>query len=305
MIKWGIFDMSNILYKTFFVHHNEDEITIAGLAMHSALVTLNKYFREQKFNKIIMVFDRSSWRKEYTSSAECISKKPYKGNRRQSMTPGQKAKYELFCQHLADFEQLVTNHSSIITLAADRLEADDLMAGAIQVLSLDPTNEMVLISADKDMIQLLGYPNVKLLDPATGKFRTLDEWNGSAEYFMFMKCLRGDAGDNVGSALPRVRETRIKKAYDDPYERANMMNETWNGADGTTFVVKALYKENELLMDLAAQPDDIQKLMIKTVVNAIKNPGKFSYFHFLQFLGRFDLKKVAEQADSFVPLLSR
>lgn len=304
-MKYLVFDMSNLLYRTFFAHHTEDDITIAGLASHSALTTLNKYFREQKPQKVVAAFDRTSWRKAYTAGEECISKKPYKGNRRQSMTPAQKIKYEQFCAHLNEFETLITENTSIISLAGATLEADDLMGGFVQVVTLDDANEVVIISGDKDMIQLLRYPNVRVIDPATGKDRSLEDWNGDADYFMFMKCIRGDAGDNVQSALPKVRETRIEKAYKDPYERANLMNESWKGVDGREFVVKDLYKENQLLMDLAAQPDDIQSLIVKTVVKAMKSPGKFSYFHFMKFLGKYELKKVAEQADNFVPLLSR
>jgi hypothetical protein len=305
MTKWLTFDMSNLLYRTFFAHTTEDDVTIAGLASHSALVTLNKYFREQKPNKVVAVWDRDSWRKEYTKSEECISKKPYKGNRRQSMTPKEKIKYEQFCAHVNDFEKLISENSTIISLAGARLEADDLIAGFIQVQTLKPENEITVISQDKDMIQLLRYPNTRVIDPASGKDRTLEEWNDDPDYFMFMKCLRGDAGDNVQSAFPKVRETRILKAYTDPFEKANLMNSKWTGLNGTEFVVKDLYKENQLLMDLTMQPDDIQLLIVRTVVDALKNTGKFSYFHFMKFLGKYELKKIAEQADNFVPLLSR
>ncbi len=304
-MKYLLFDMSNLLYRTFFAHTQEDDTTIAGLASHSALVTLNKYFREYKPHKVVAAFDRPSWRKDYTASEECVSKKPYKGNRRQTMTPSEKLKYEQFCAHLNDFETLITDYTTIISLAAAKLEADDLMAGFVQVQTLDPTNEIIIISQDKDMIQLLRFPNVRVVDPATGKDRTLAEWDNDADYFMFLKCIRGDPGDNVQSALPKIRETRIKKAYTDTFERANLMNETWKGPNDNEFMVKKLYKENQLLMDLQMQPDDIQRLIVQTVVKAVKNPGKFSYFQFLQFLGKYELKKVAEQADSFVPLLSR
>lgn len=304
-MKYLVFDMSNLLYRTFFAHHTEDDVTIAGLATHSALITLNKYYREQKPDKIVAAFDRTSWRKEYTASEDCLSKKPYKGNRRQTMTPAQKIKYAQFVSHLNDFETLVTEHTTIITLAGAGLEADDVMAGFVQVQTLDPENEITIVSQDKDMMQLLRFPNVKLLDPASGKFRTLEEWDNDPDYFMFFKCIRGDAGDNVASAYPKVRETRIKKAYTDAFEKANLMNETWKGVDGREFVVKDLYKENQLLMDLSMQPDDIQLLTVKTVLEGLKTSKKFSYFHFMKFLGKYELKKVAEQADNFVPLLSR
>jgi hypothetical protein len=304
-MKYLLLDISNLLYRTFFAHHTEDDITIAGLATHSALLTLNKYYRQHKPHKIVMAFDRKSWRKDYTASEECLSKKPYKGNRRQGMTPREKIKYDQFCKHLAEFEVIIRDHTSIITLVNDGLEADDLIGGFVQMLTLDPINEITIISGDKDMIQLLGSPNVKLIDPATNKERTLEEWDMDPEYFMFEKCLRGDSGDNVSSAYPKVRSVRIKKAYIDPLERANLMNETWKGADGTEFVVKNLFKENQLLMDLRYQPEEIQKRIITTILLAMKNPGTFSYFHFMKFLGRYDLKKVAEQADTFVNMLSR
>lgn len=305
MIKYLVFDISNLLYRTFFAHTTEDDITIAGLATHSALLTLNKYYREHKPHKIVMAFDRPSWRKDYTATEACLSKKPYKGNRRQNMTPAQKVKYMQFCQHLTEFETIITDHTTIVSLANEGLEADDLMAGFIQVMTLDPENHVTIISADKDLLQLLGPPNVRLIDPATGKDRTLEEWNNDPEYFLFEKCIRGDPGDNVQSAYPKVRSTRIEKAYKDPYERANLMNASWKNHDGTEYIVKQLFKENELLMDLRCQPQDIQVRIVKTILSAIKNPGTFSFFHFLKFLGRYDLKKVAENVDSFVPMLSR
>lgn len=303
--RYLVFDISNLLYRTFFAHRGEEDITLAGLAHHMALSTLNKYFRQYKPHKIVMCFDRTSWRKEYSVSEQSISKRPYKGNRRQKMTPKDKVKYQEFLDHLADFEILMRDHTSIITLAGDGLEADDLVAGFVQIYSMEEDNEIIVISGDKDMIQLLGYPNVRIVDPATGKDRTLDEWDGDAEYFMFEKCLRGDLGDNVMSAYPRIRSTRIKKAYENELERVNLMQESWKNPEGDEFMVKEVFKENQLLMDLRKQPDHIQLRVIQTVLAGMKNPGAFSYFHFMKFLGKYELKKLAEQADQFVQMLSR
>ncbi len=305
MTKYLVFDISNLLYRTFFAHHTEDDITIAGLATHSALLVLNKYYRQFKPHKIVMAFDNQSWRKDYTASEACISKKPYKGNRRQGMTPREKIKYDQFCAHLAEFQVIIRDHTSVITLSNEGLEADDLVAGFVQMQTLDPENHITIVSGDGDFIQLLGTPNVRLIDPATGKDRTLEEWDGDAEYFLFEKCLRGDRGDNVQAAFPRVRSTTIKKAYTNEFEKTNLMNQTWKGTDGTEYIVKHLFKENQLLMDLRCQPEDIQVKIMTTILAALKNPGTFSYFHFMKFLGKYELKKVAEQADQFVNMLSR
>ncbi len=294
-----------MLHRSFFANKEHDVELGTGLAHHTALVTLQKYFRDYKPHKVVMVFDRASWRKHYTADETlCVSGKKYKGNRRQNMTPSEKERYTKFLNHVSDFESLMRTHTSVICLGEDGLEADDLIAGFVQK---HPEDDVIVVSADKDFIQLLAHDNVSLIDPMTGKDRRKDEknWNGDAQYFLFEKCLRGDDGDNVQSAYPRVRATRIKKAYTDPFERVNLMNETWRDATGKEFVVKHLFEENRVLMDLSAQPECVVRRIHEAIDNALANPGKYSHFHFLKFLGRYDLKKIADNIDTFVPLLSR
>jgi len=303
-MKYLVLDISNLLYRTFYANKGEDDITLAGLAHHQALLTLNKYYRAHKPDKVVMCFDRKTWRKEYTKSEKCISGKLYKGNRRQDMTPKEREKYELFLEHLSEFEELMNVRTSVVCLAADGLEADDLAAGFVQMYSGDD-NEIVVISTDKDYIQLLGFPNVTLINPADDKERSLDNWGGDAELFIFEKCVRGDAGDNVQSAYPRVRTTRIQKAYNDPLERVNMMEETWTNHEGKEMRVKDVFKENQLLMDLRKQPEEYRNLIKETILNEMEDPGTYSYFHFLKFLGKYDMKKLAGQAEQFAEMLSR
>lgn len=305
-MKYLIFDITNLLYRTFHAHKQETDF--AGLAHHTALVTVQKYYRHFKPHKIVMCFDRSSWRKDYTASPECVSKKPYKGNRRQKMTPKEKLRYEEFVQHIADFEEMIRKHTSIIALAGTGLEADDLIAGVVEtvpVISDDPEPEFIIVSADQDFLQLLRHSNVRLINPADGKDRTLDDWDGDANLFMFEKCFRGDASDNVQSALPRVKKTRIRKAYNDAFERANLMMSTWTNLDDQEFVVKHLFEENQILMDLTKQPNNIRKRIVTSVLEGWRNPGTFSYFLFMRFLGKYELKKLADQADQFAEMLSR
>lgn len=299
-------DVSNLLYRTYFANKDEDVVTISGLAMHQGLVTLNKYFKDYKADKIIMCFDRACWRKDYTKSDKCLSGKVYKGNRRKDMTQKERAKYEAFLEHLKEFENLMKKHTSIVCLAAEKLEADDLVAGFCQMY---PDDKITIFSTDKDFMQLLGNPNVTLINPANGQPRTLTEekedYHGDAEYFMFFKNLRGDPGDGIHSAYPRIRKTRIEKAFNDPLERVNMMHEKWTNHEGKEFMVKNIFKENELLMDLSKQPEEIRDLIKSTIEKEMKDPGTYSYFHFMNFCGKFKLKKVAASAENFTPMLSR
>jgi hypothetical protein len=302
MKRWLVLDVSNLLWRSFHANPNIDEEDVAGMAHHMALQTMNKMYRDNRpVDRIVMAMDRSSWRKEYTASEACLSKKPYKGNRRQNMTPKQQERYGKFKNHVREFEQIIADHTSIVALQCDRLEADDLIAGFVQ---MHPDDEIVIISADKDMIQLLDHPHVTLIDPMTGKKRGLEEWDGDVGYFLFEKNIRGDLGDNVCSAYPRVRSARIRKAYDDAYELVSLMNETWT--DGKNeFIVKHLYRENELLMDLKKQPADIRELIINTITTEMAKQKKYSHFHFLKFCGQYKLKKIVEGIDNYLPMLSR
>lgn len=304
-MKYLILDATNVLYRTYFAHQNGGDVEdISGLAVHSALITLNKHYTKHQPHKLVLCFDRHNWRKDYTASDDAITKKQYKGTRRKNMTEAEAKRYTLFCQHIEEFEIMMRDHTGVITLAADGLEADDLVAGVIQTMEVKDNNpSFVVISGDKDLIQLLGHDNTILIDPAKGKERTLEEWDGDAGLFMYEKCIRGDAGDNVQSARPRLKSTRLRKAYNDPYEHENLMREVWSDKDGTEFVVKKLFEENKKLMDLSAQPEDIRLKIVETVLRGFDNPGQFSYFHFMQYAGKHQLKKVADSADRYAKML--
>lgn len=318
-MKICVFDLSNILYRSFYANRDDsDDLLTAGLAHASGLMSMNRWFNQIKPDRIYACFDRPSWRKEYTKSDDCISKRPYKGNRRQTMTPQQRKKYEQFLQHVAEFEEILKTHTSIHVLSEDLLEADDLMAAVVFHCSQNTTpstdliefndnalNEITIISSDKDLIQLLKYPNVKLIDPSSGKERTLSEWDNDVEWFMFEKCMRGDRGDNVMSALPRVLTTRLKKAYKDDYEYVNLMNESWSLATtNQTFKVSDIFEENKLLMDLHCQPQHIRDKMQTCIEVENTRVKHFDYFQFVRFLGKYQLKRISEQLATFVPMLS-
>ena len=181
------------------------------------------------------------------------------------------------------------------------LEADDLIAGFAEIYS--DNDKVIVITADKDMMQLLRYENVTLVDPTTGDHRTLQEWNNDADFFMFSKQLRGDVGDNVQSAYPRLRATKIKEAYDDPFKRTNLLKETWTDQSGRTLEVGLLFEENELLMNLFKQPTCIRRKIFETIEDGMSHTGKFSHFQFLKILGKHQLKNVSKNFESFIPLL--
>ncbi len=301
-----MFDISNLLYRAFYAQKDDDSETIKGMAVHIALTTLNKYYKEYTPRKrVVMTFDRSSWRKEHTANNPHL--KPYKGNRRTDLTQAQEQKYADFQNHLTEFEQIIRDYTTILALAGDRLEADDLMAGFVQQ-HLD--DDIVIITADSDIAQLFKHTNVNIISPATNKPQSLEKYDYDPDYYLFQKCIRGDSTDNIQSAYPRVRQTRIKEIYDDVnnsdgYKYVKFMKETWIDQKGITHIVEDMFKENQILINLEKQPLDIREIMNSVITEELELNKKFSLFHFLKFLGKHELNKIKESIDNFVPMLSK
>jgi hypothetical protein len=308
-MKRLIFDTANILFRVAAAngaHNNAGTAEEkAGLAMHIALRSLNRFYKQFKPDQVAVTFEGSkNWRKGWTASPECKSKKLYKANRVKdsSMIP--------FFELIKAFEDLARKHTSLVCLSHPELEGDDIFAGYVQRFAAQG-DEVIGISGDKDFVQLLKHPNFTLINPDKGKPRTLIDVCGvdDADYFMFEKAFRGDKGDNVFPAYPRVQAKRLQKAINDDYELTKLMNETWQFKDPetgeeTTYLVSELFEENNILMNLEMQPRYIRKIIDETLDYELVNHGKFSLFHFSGFCGKYGLKQIAEDATAFVNMFS-
>lgn len=303
-------DASNFLYKTFFKHIKESLDISISVCHHVTLMSINKYFKKYQVDEVVVAFDAFSWRKTYTSDPSvCITHQKYKGHRRAEMTPTDKEKMEKFDEHIPQFKELFQTLTNCIVLHEQYLEADDLIAGFIQ---MHPDDDHILLSADKDFMQLLGRNNLRLINPVDEKERTLAEFDDDPYYFIFQKCFRGDRGDNVMSAYPRLRETKIKAAYTDPLLRTNLMqnefsvmvNKDSGMPEERTYLTEEVFEENELLMDLTKQPDTIRALMDSSIKASIENRGKFNYIEFLRYCSKYDLENIRKMVDDFIPMLT-
>lgn len=320
-----IVDISNLFWRSVAAQQRygpADATDSAGLGLHMCLMSLRKHYNAIQPHSVAVAFEgKQNWRKTYTKSEECYSKRLYKGNR--VLDPNMAVLFEV----LKSFEDLVTNHTRIATLQHNLLEGDDLISGYAQYFSQPHEgspegDEVAILSGDKDFVQELDNPNVTLINPDDGKPRTLIDVCGvdDAGYFMFEKAFRGDAGDNVLPAYPRIRKTRLQKAYGvrgteanaewaDAFELSNILAHQWEFLDTETgdkrmMSVEKMFEENNLLMNLRGQPEDIRNLIRETVIEQSQRTGEFNFFKFNQFLGKYKLQQVADRASDFVGLFS-
>ena len=312
-------DVSNLFWRSVSAQQRygpADATESAGLGLHMCLMSLRKHYNSIKPQKLAIVFEgKQNWRKEYTRSDECYSKRLYKGNR--TADPSMAILFDI----MRAFEDLARQHTNIVTLVHPELEGDDLIAGYAEHFA-GLGDEVTILSGDKDFVQMLDIPGVTLINPDDGKARDLKTVCGvdDAGYFMFEKCFRGDGGDNVLPAFPRVRKARLHKAYGvvgdkvdvskaDAFELSNLLNSQWEFMDPETgdkrmLLVEKMYEENNLLMNLRGQPERIRNLITEVIQHESDNHGQFNFFKFNQFLGKYKLQQIAERSQDFVGMFS-
>lgn len=303
MKKRMVIDTANLLFRVAAVNSKFNQGTPeekAGLAMHMSLNVINKFFKAIRPEQIAVTFEgHSNWRKKYTMSEECLSQRKYKANRVKdpSMIP--------FFELIAGFEDMVRNHTSMVCLQHPECEGDDMVAAFCQYY---PDDQIYVVSGDSDFNQLLRYPNVDILKPdSTTPFRA-NNADFDPEYFIFEKCFRGDKKDNVFPAYPRVRAEKIKKAFTDEYARNELFKTELEFLDDNgnkvKHVVGDLWLENKLLLDLECQPEEIRIKMMETVKKETEQHGKFNLFYFQKFLGKYQLKQIADNVTQYIDLFS-
>jgi 5'-3' exonuclease len=301
-----------------------DEWAKLGMALHLTLASTNMVVRNHKIDHVIFCLEGKSWRKSIYPQ--------YKAHRavaNQAMTEAQKDENDMFWETYATFTEFLKEKTNCSVLRHPEAEADDLIA---RFIHLHPDDTHIIVSSDSDYLQLINE-SVHQYNGVTNELITLDGYfkdngkqvlnkdktpkllEGSPDYLLFKKIIRGDAGDNVFSAYPGVREkgtknsVGISEAYEDRtaqgYKWNNFMLQRWTDHNGEEHRVKDKYDLNKTLIDLTAQPQDIKDKvdnMIRSDLRVHTTPQVG--LHFMKFCGKYELTKISDQATSYAQWLN-
>lgn len=264
-----VVDISNLVHAAKYSTMKESEFS-EGLIMHSVINSILYSAQQFSVDGILIAMDgANNWRfKLYPE---------YKGNREaDEYTPRLRA-------ILIELGEFFNSCTSIPAIRVDGAEADDVIA----VTAQNTTNNIVILSTDKDFVQLCN-DKVRLYAPTL----QLERISEDPKYDLFLKCIRGDRGDNVFSAYPRVRETKLKEAWGNPLDMINLMETVL--PDGKT--VKELYEFNKSLVDLTKQPTEIRLAILDVINNIDKSNLKYDFMKTIKFFGRHGMVNMANEA---------
>ena len=169
--------------------------------------TVDSLKKSYKASHVIIACDQGS-----SSYRKALSPE-YKQNRKdkqEQQTDAERAAFELFFEDFLATIAAIETTTSYPVLKFQGVEADDIAAYIVSQKSKLSTDDIWLISSDRDW-DLLVQPGVSRFSYVTRKEVTIDNWNDHYDFdpedYISIKCLTGDSGDNV-AGVPGIGPKR-------------------------------------------------------------------------------------------------
>lgn len=186
-------DFSQIFISSFMTQNkiakgSEDYMSFVR---HLVLNTLRHY--KTKFKNdgemVICCDGPNSWRKDYFPL--------YKGSRKK-MREDSSVEWSKLFDSLSIMKEELKNYFPYKVLSFDRVEADDIIATLAK--KYHTKESIVIVSGDKDFIQLQRFKNVKQFSPVINKLLKSSEYGG-ADVYLKTHIITGDRGDGIPNIL--------------------------------------------------------------------------------------------------------
>ena len=266
-----IMDLSQVMISNLMIqlgNHTNADIE-EDLLRHMVLNSVRAYnvkFKDE-FGEMIIACDAgNNWRRQVFPY--------YKANRRKNREKSE-INWTVVFETLNKVRDELKDYFPYRVIRVDGAEADDIIGTLAQTYG--NTNEKILIlSGDKDFVQLQAFMNVQQFDPVQKKWRKTND----VDKFMKEHIIRGDAGDGVPNFLS-ADDTFVVGARQKPISQKKL--DQWLDADPKEFCDEKMlrgYLRNQQLVDLNFIPPDIKKeVLVQYEQQAGKGRDKlFNYF---------------------------
>ena len=290
-----------------------------GLSFHIMFNSVKKANNMFNGDHVVFCLEGRSWRKDVYE--------PYKKNRKvvlDKRSPREQEEDQYWWEAYDDFLDFLVEQTNSSAIRSSVAEADDVIALWIEA---HKDSKNVIVSTDSDFYQLIS-PTVSLYNGMTNQIVTAngfyDEKDNPVidkktnqpkgapdpEWLLFEKCIRGDSSDNVFTAFPKVRKTKIKEAFDDRHNQGfvwnNFMLSKWTDHNGNDMVVKDCYERNKQLVDLSQQPDEVRTNILTEIVRA-QNSKSIEQVgvRFMKFCNKYSLEKLAQNPTEHAQYLNK
>ena len=224
---------------------------------HMIISSLRSYkmkFGAEYGELVICCDNKNYWRKKLFPF--------YKAKRREDQEKSE-IDWQAVYAYMNQIKQEVKDNLPYPVVEVDSVEADDIIGTLVKENTGFNPPKILILSRDKDFIQLLKHGNVKQYDPIGDKYVT----HANPVECLKEHIIRGDRGDGIpnflspdDSFVSGIRQKSVTQknlAIWLKQEPSEFCNET----------TLANYKRNESLIDLSKIPEDIHNSIITEYAN--------------------------------------
>ena len=253
-----------------------------NLVRHMVLNTIRANIRKfREYGEVIIACDNKRyWRREVFP--------PYKAHRKKARADSGHDWGKIF-ECLNKVRDELKTQSPYRVLDVNGAEADDVIG--VLTRKFAPTQKIMILSSDKDFVQLQMNSNVSQYSPTMKK--TIKSDNPTAQLKELI--ITGDKGDGIPNILSEdtciidgIRQKAITKV------RLSEMMNTVIPVDGTD-TLKRNWSRNQQLIDLSYIPETI----VQSILDTYENTKPASRQQFMNYMIANRLKNLLEVIDEF------
>ena len=234
---------------------------------HAVLNTIRMYHHKfsDEYGQLIVCCDApDNWRRD--------AFKYYKAQRKTTRDKSDFDWSELF-RLLHKIREEISENFPYKVVYIDGAEADDIIATIVMNATKEP---VLILSSDKDFVQLQKYENVSQYSPLTKKFLNTD----NPDNFLREHILRGDTSDGVPNFLSSD-DTFVTDKRQTPLSKKKVS--VWSELEPDVFCQGEQlrnFRRNEMLIDFTKIPEWLQINIVDEYVNQpeVGRSRLFNYF---------------------------
>ena len=259
-----IVDYSGIALASIIINKTNDEQMIRHMILNS-LRMYHKRYKDEYGEMVLAVDAANNWRRSVFPQYKASRKK----NRQESTFDWNEA-FRL----LNLVREEIAENFPYKVIKVDKCEADDVIGTLVVKKSTIQfnTEKIMIVSSDRDFLQLQRFPNVKQFSPLLKK--ELKENN--ARYYLFNHIIRGDKGDGVPNILSND-DTFVEGFRQTPMSQKKVDGIIEDLEQGELLYAASWYRNylrNERLIALSETPEELKTEIINTYEKQDPWPNK-------------------------------
>lgn len=274
------------------INSNPNAVITEDFVRHLVLSSILRY--KQKFGKeygeiVLAADDKNYWRRDVF---------PYYKANRKKMREQSKFDWGLIFNTLNKIRDEVKEYFPYTYIKVDRAEADDIIGALVQYKQeeefdtpFQSPEKILIISGDKDFVQLQKYDNVEQYSPMKKKFITHDDPEG----YLKEHIMTGDSGDGVPNFLSDDDVFVTDGVRQKPLRKEKLAQ--WKNKAPEDFCDQKMlrnYMRNREIIDLTYIPDEIKKEIISAYESGPTGDGSKLFNYFIKNRLKYLMESIGE-----------